>query len=198
MPTAALVSVALLLFPGPAAAHLVSTRFGELYSGMLHPVTSLQHLVPWIALGLLSGLQSPKTARWALPAFPAGTLAGLCVAELLPGIPVVAGLNLASFVILGLLVALKVQFDKSLFVTLVLLVGIGHGYANATPDLHGFPWLLYTTGVSMAAYLSITLVTGLAHALASERSWGSIAVRAAGSWVAAAGAMYGGFLIMAR
>jgi urease accessory protein len=143
-------------------------------------------------------LQSATTARWALLAFPGGTLTGLSVAGLLPGIPVVGSLNAASFVILGVLVALKVQLDKSLFVLLVVLVGLVHGYANAAPDLHGFAWLLYATGVSIAAYLLITIVAGVAHALASERSWGSIAVRAAGSWVAAAGAMYGGFLLMTR
>jgi hydrogenase/urease accessory protein HupE len=66
----------LLCLPEQAAAHLVSTRFGELYSGLLHPLTTLQHLVPWLALGLLGGLQAPRTARWALLAFPLAVLAG--------------------------------------------------------------------------------------------------------------------------
>lgn len=196
MLVATVVGISLLLLPGQAAAHLVSTRFGELYSGMLHPATSLQHLVPWIALGLLAGLQNAKTARWALLAFPGGTLIGLVVANLFPGIPFVETLNVASFVILGVLVALKIALAPSLFVLLVVLIGLCQGYANAAPEFHGFAWLLYAVGVGLAAYLSITLVSGFVHALASERSWGNIAVRAAGSWVAAAGAMYGGLLLV--
>jgi len=61
---------ALALAPFAAEAHLVSTRFGELYSGLLHPLTTLLHLVPWACLGLLAGLQRAETSRWVPLAFP--------------------------------------------------------------------------------------------------------------------------------
>jgi hydrogenase/urease accessory protein HupE len=184
----------LVLVPGEAMAHLVSTRFGELYSGMLHPLLSLQHLVPWLALGLLGGLQRASIARWALLAFPLGILLGLTMAHGLPGMALVEPLNLLAFVILGLLVALKLKLNQTWFILLVTLLGLSQGYANAAPELRGFAAMLYGTGVGLAAYLLITLVSAVAHALATERTWGSTAVRAAGSWIAAAGAMYAGFL----
>lgn len=185
----------LWLAPGQAAAHLVSTRFGELYSGMLHPLTTLQHVVPWLALGLLGGLQQPRTARWALVAFPMAVLAGTTCAEVLPVLTLIDTVNALSFVILGLLVALGVQLGAPGFVAIVVLFGWSHGFANAAPDLQEFAFLLYASGVGLVAYLVIALVCGGAHALAAGQPWGSIAVRAAGSWIAAAGTMYVGFLL---
>ena len=43
-----------LLTPQCAHAHLVSTRFGEYYAGLLHPVITLSHLIPWLALALVA------------------------------------------------------------------------------------------------------------------------------------------------
>jgi urease accessory protein len=188
------VAVAMFILPGSAAAHLVSTRFGELYSGMLHPVTTLQHLVPWLALGLLCGLQTPRTARWALLAFPLAVLAGTGLAGLVPGLPHVDTANILSFVVVGGAVALALRLPAPALLGLVVLVALSHGYANAAAEFRGRDWALYATGVGLAAYLVITLVAGSAHALMTGRPWGSIAVRAVGSWIAAAGAMFLGFL----
>ncbi|MEZ5582771.1 MAG: HupE/UreJ family protein [Candidatus Competibacteraceae bacterium] len=186
----------LCLLPNQAAAHLVSTRFGELYSGMLHPLTSLQHLIPWLALGLLGGLQSVTTARWALLAFPLAVLIGLSLADGLPALAFVQVLNIASFIAIGLLVALKWELGKGLFLSLVVLFGLTHGYANAAPEINGFGWLLYALGVGFTAYLLITLISASTQALVSGQGWRVIAVRAAGSWIAAAGTLYAGFFFI--
>jgi hydrogenase/urease accessory protein HupE len=193
---AAVLVVLIGLFPDEAVAHLVSTRFGELYSGMLHPATTLQHLLPWLALGLLGGLQGASAARWALIAFPLSVVAGLAVAAVVPDLALVDAFNIATLVVLGLLVALNVKFSAGVFVALVVLVGLSHGYANAASGVRGYEWLLYATGVGLMAYLLITLVSAAVIALARSQSWGRIAVRAAGSWIAAAGVMYSGFLLM--
>lgn len=185
----------LSLLPGQTAAHLISTRFGELYSGMLHPVTTLQHLIPWLALGLLGGLQKATTTRWVLLAFSLGVLIGLAGANLISGLPFVESLNLASFVILGLLIAFNMRLASTIFISLVVLFGLSHGYANAASDIHGFKAVLYAIGVGLTAYLLIALVSGPTYALVTDRSWATIAVRAAGSWIAAAGLMYGGFML---
>jgi hydrogenase/urease accessory protein HupE len=183
------------LLPGEAAAHLVSTRFGELYSGMLHPLTAMQHLVPWLALALLGGLQDSRTARWALAAFPISVWGGVTLADLGVNLPFTEMLNILSFVALGLLVVLKVRLDIRLFLAIVVVSGISHGHANGAPELAGGDALLYATGVALTAYLLVTLISASAHALVGYRGWGNIAVRAVGSWIAAAGLIYGGFLL---
>jgi hydrogenase/urease accessory protein HupE len=189
--------VALLLFlPGEASAHLVSTRFGELYSGMLHPLTSLQHLVPWLALGLLGGLQPPSTGRWALLAFPAAVLLGLGLHGLLPELAFVDGFNFLTFILLGVMVTFRLELEVLPFLTVVVLVGLSHGYANASAELSGYAAFLYALGVGLVAYVLIALVAGAAQQLHTTHSWGHVAIRAAGSWIAAAGAMYAGFLLL--
>ena len=67
-------------FPTLASAHLVNTNVGEFYTGMLHPLTSAEHLLPTLALAVLAiqcGKQAARTTLFAFPlALLAGTLAG--------------------------------------------------------------------------------------------------------------------------
>jgi hydrogenase/urease accessory protein HupE len=193
----ALALLLLCLLPAPAWAHLVSTRFGELYSGMLHPLTTLQHLVPWVALGLLGGLQAPGAGRWALLAFPVAVVTGTALAEAVPALPFLSLVNALSFVVLGLLVALAIELGTAAFIGVVVLFGLSHGFANAAPEIKDFQYALYAAGVGLTAYILVALSAGSANAIAAGPRWGSVAVRAAGSWIAAAGIMYLGFLLVA-
>ncbi len=193
-----LITVFISVAPQAAYAHLVSTRFGELYSGMLHPITSLQHLVPWIAMGLLAGLQTPTTARRAIMFFPLGVFLGLTLADAIPALTFFDSLNIASMVIIGLLVAFNFPINKSVFIILVSLFGMSHGYANASQELYGVQWVLYIMGVMLSAYLLITLVSAGSCTINAYRAWGGIALRSIGSWIVAAGTMYSGFLLLAK
>ena len=188
------VVTVLAMLPGNAHAHLVSTRFGELYSGMLHPLTTLVHLVPWLALGLLCGLQSRHNSRWVLLVFPLAVFIGVSSARWLPGFAALEWINHLSFVVLGALVALGLRLAPAALLGLALLLGVSHGLANGSDVFEGGAWLLYGIGVTLSAYLLITLVTAGAKVLAATSTPGEIAVRAAGSWVAAIGLMSLGFL----
>lgn len=192
-----IAALASLLAPGAAHAHLVSTRFGELYSGVLHPLTTLTHLLPWLALGLLAAWQPRDTGRWVLLAFPIAVAAGLATAALWPQAQGTDTLNAASLPALGLLVALALRLPGPALITLTVLLGLSHGHANSAPGLEGAAWLLYVSGVALTAYILLTLASAGAVALASGPAWGRIAVRATGSWIAAAGLMYLGFLWLA-
>lgn len=191
-----LVAAALLLCPNQASAHLVSTRFGELYSGLLHPLTTLAHVVPWLGLGLLGGVQAPKTARWAPWVLPLCAALGALAGSSLAPSTWVTHANLASFVVLGALVALGVELPARGFVALTAVVGLSHGYENGAPALSGGALILYVTGVALAAHLLITIVSGFAQAARTRARWGAIALRAAGSWIVAVGLIFGGFTLM--
>lgn len=185
----------LMLVPGIADAHLVSTRFGELYSGLLHPLTALQHLVPWLALAFLGGLQDTRTARWALLVFPLSVCLGLLIGDIAPGLSFADNVNAASIIILGLLVAINKRLPLVQFVVLTVVIGSAQGYANAADDVQGYGAFLYACGVTLAAYLIVTLGAASSHSLTAGPAWGSVAVRTAGSWVAAIGLIYAGFLL---
>ncbi len=182
--------------PESAWAHSVSSRFGELYGGILHPLTTLQHLVPWLGLGLLGGLLDTRTSRWVLIAFPAAVGVGTLLAGAFPELAVVSYFNLSSFVIIGVAVALALTFNTPMFVGFTALIGFSHGYANGNADLAGTAQVLYVIGVMVAGYLVIAMTTGVANALSSRTPWGGVAVRAAGSWIVAVGLVFGGFTLM--
>lgn len=187
--------IVLLLTPQVAFAHLVSTRFGEFYSGLLHPLSGLTHLVPWLALGLLGGLQGRDTARWALVTFPVAVSIGAVIGSWFPGWEFFSTLNLLSFAAVGILVALALTLNLSIFIGIIVLFGISHGYANAAAGLQAQDLLLYICGVVTAAYLLITLMTAIVHILVQRQQWGTIAVRAVGSWIVAVGVLYSGFTL---
>ena len=64
--TAALlpIAAAFSLCAQPAAAHIVSSRLGDFYAGAVHPLTGLQDVILWTALGILAGAQPAAQARW--------------------------------------------------------------------------------------------------------------------------------------
>lgn len=198
MKALAIVALALLLsFPETASAHLVSTRFGELYSGLIHPLTALQHLVPWLGLGLLGGLLGSRRSKWVLLTFPLSVGIGVLLAGVLPAAAAIDYVNLFSFVVLGLLVALAARLNRPTFIGLAVIVGLSHGFANGTSDLSGGPLLLYACGVLLAAYLLIAIATAAAQLISQQPAWGKIAIRAAGSWIVAIGLVFSAYSLTA-
>jgi hydrogenase/urease accessory protein HupE len=187
-----LPAVAVALLPATAEAHLVSARFGDFYTGFLHPLTALENLLPWVALGLLGALQPVAVARWLLLAFPAGVAAGVLLATVLPGQSAITGVNMASFVVVGVLVLLAVRLPPVALLGLAGLLGVSHGYDNGLALPPAGNVLLFVGGVATAGYLVVALTAGGATALAVARPWGRIAIRAAGSWITAIGVMVAG------
>jgi urease accessory protein len=180
---------ALLVFgAGPAEAHLVNTRFGDFYDGMLHPMTALEHMIPWVALGLLAGLH-PKAGRWMLLTFPIGLAIGTVLARLAPGYGFVTAVNLGSFMLLGACVALALPMPATILGGLALLLGMSHGYANGLAMNDATNAWLFMPGAVTVGYLVVLLVAA-ATAIVSQK-WGAvrIAVRAAGSWIFAIGVL---------
>ena len=63
------------LLPTRASAHLVNTDVGEFYAGMMHLLTSAEHLLPILALALLAIQYGKRAARATLLAFPLALVA---------------------------------------------------------------------------------------------------------------------------
>jgi hydrogenase/urease accessory protein HupE len=85
------------LLPSRAAAHLVNTDVGEFYAGMMHPLTSAEHLLPILALALLASQCGKPAARATLLAFPMALLVGTLAGSRLPPF---ASFHLAKLVVL--------------------------------------------------------------------------------------------------
>jgi hydrogenase/urease accessory protein HupE len=101
----------------------------------------------------------------------------------------ISGINLASFIILGSLVALAWHLPTMLLLGLGAILGLTYGYANGLSLSTANPVPLFIAGVTISSYVVIALVTASAIALTRRTPWGKVAARAVGSWITAIGVM---------
>lgn len=193
--------IGLMLLPQLSYAHLVETRFGEFYSGLLHPSTSLIHAIAWLALGLLAGLQTIKEAKKLIVLFPLAVVLGAILASVFSTTTYssqinIEYINLASVVILGAAVVMAKRLSSHTLSGLAVLFGLTHGVANANADLAGNDQILYLVGVMVAAYLFVCLSSAGVVLLTKHFQWGNVAVRAIGSWTLAIGIIFSGFSLI--
>ncbi len=176
--------------PATAHAHLVNTRLGDFYGGMMHPLTGVEDVIPWFAIAILAAFQGPKTARWLVVVFPLGLLAGAAASLVVPALPVTPVLSVAIIAATGLAVAVAIAVPAPVLAGLGAVIALLHGYSNGLAMTGSTDRLLFISGVTAIGYVYVTLVTGLAiWFLQGGGAWRQIALRASGSWVAAVGIM---------
>ena len=169
----------------PAHAHLMNTGFGPFYDGLTHLFLTPEDLLPVVALGLLAGLRGPRCGRTVLILLPAAWLAASLAGRLLDPQVNLTAATAAVTIALGALVAA----DLPLPLALVAGGAIGLGFFNG--GLNGVELAKANDGVMVAlgTVCSLCVVMSLlAGQVASVRAdWARVAVRVAGSWIAAAG-----------
>ena len=180
-----IVMFAFVLFAAPAEAHLNSTGMGPIYDGLMHFLTTPEDILPALALALLAGLRGAAYGRrtsFTLPlAWLLGSLFGLTVA------PTTSSAVLSSFwfLLLGGLVIADAKLSLQAITALAVLLGLIHGYLNGTGmGLSGFS-VVAVLGLTSGVFVLIVLAAAFVVQLRAE--WTRIAVRVAGSWIAASG-----------
>ena len=121
---------------------------------------------------------------------------GALLGSLLPQLQWVFFVNVFTFVGVGVLAASAVSLRALPFALFTSLVGLSHGYANGSAGLTGGGRLLYVLGVTLAAYVLVTLAVAGAQLLREKLKWGAVALRAAGSWIVAIGLIYAGVTLV--
>jgi urease accessory protein len=181
------LTLLILLLVAPAAAAHPIKGVGDFYAGVLHPLTVLEFLLPWIALALFAGQQGRKAALLTLGIFPLALVSGGVLALIVPLPTWVEAVNLAIIPILGLAVASALSCPSVVTVLLVTVIGLLHGLANGA-EITGTisPWR-FIPGLAAVAVLVIAYGVGIVRSL--KKPWTRIAVRVVGSWIAAAGIM---------
>ncbi len=176
------ILVAMILSSGPAVAHAPIKGIGAFYNGLLHPLFVPAHLLLLISLGLLLGQHAPKLSRsgWA------GFVLALCVA-LAGGYALGATVSLPALLLVALLAAAFVIFDRPFAAPLAAVIGIavglGIGLDSMPETASGRQAWLGLIGSGIGAVLILSYVGGFTAAL--DRPWHRIAIRVAGSWIAA-------------
>jgi len=172
-----------LLKPANAAAHLVTTGMGPVYDGIGHLLLTPEDLVPALAVALYAGLRGRAPGRRALFFFPLAWLIGGFIglaANTMPTFPVSA----FSFLLVGILIAADLRLPDNAFTVLAIAVGIMHGFFNGIALKAGLGGL-GLLGIMSALFVLVAIVSAFVVSL--KPPWTRIAVRVAGSWVAAMG-----------
>jgi urease accessory protein len=174
---------AVVLLPADASAHLVTTGMGPVYDGIGHLLLTPEDLVPALAVALYAGLRGRVPGKRALFFFPVAWLIGGFIglaANTIPAFPVSA----FSFILVGILIAADLRLPSSVFTVLAITVGIMHGFFNGIA-LKAGPAGLGLLGIMAALFVLVAIVS--AFVISLKPPWTRIAVRVAGSWVAAMG-----------
>lgn len=180
----------LLWLPVSAWAHVEGGVAGDggFLSGLVHPVTGLDHVAAMVAVGLWGAvLRAP--AIWVLPiAFPLVMTFGALLGVM--GIPL-PGIDLgvaASAIILGTLVMLQARVPLPAAFLLIAFFAVYHGHPHGTalPDF-GVP-LHYAAGFVVST--GLLHVAGIAFGLRLRWRSGQLLVRALGTAITGVGVYF--------
>ena len=188
---AGLAATALLCAPASAAAHLVTTGMGPVYDGIGHLLLTPEDLVPVFALALYAGLRGAAAGRRAMFLLPlcwfVGGLAGSAMNTAIP-----APLPAVSILILGGLVAADLCLPAGAVACLAVVLGLVHGFMNGAILREG-AGTLGLVGIAIMLFVMVALFSALVVSL--RKPWARIAVRVAGSWIAAIGLLMFGWAV---
>jgi hydrogenase/urease accessory protein HupE len=186
-----LTASAFALLPSPAEAHLVTTGLGPVYDGISHVLMSPDDLVPILAMALLAGLNGPSAGRRALFSFTLAWLAG-GIAGYLAGHTIIPGATTAlSFLLIGGLTAADRRLSPGTVAGLATVIGILHGWLNGAGIAEAQNDPLGLAGIVSVIFVLVAIASAFVVSLRAE--WMRIAVRVAGSWVAAIGLLMFGW-----
>jgi len=194
-PMAAIAGALILLIacPSTAAAHLVTTGLGPFYDGALHLLMSPEDLLGLVAAVALAGLQGAKASRIAVIALAAAWfMFSLISLNLAVGFDF-PWLSIFSIIILGVLVAVNPTLPPTVAALLAGLYGALHGLLNGSALAAIDGGLPAIAGVSMTVLIIGLLCSALIVSL--KAAWTRVAVRVAGSWIAAVGILMLGWMV---
>ena len=175
---------AFLFAPSGAFAHPMK-GVGDFYAGMLHPVTTIETIVPLIALSLLAGQQRREIAIKILAAIPAAIALGTLLILIRP-VPASIGVaNLVITAIAGLLIAIARPLPSAIPISISIFFSVAVGWANAAEITQGISPVRFISGLAVVSLLLTAYGIGLVRR--SRFEWSQIAIRVVGSWLAAIG-----------
>jgi urease accessory protein len=148
-------TVLFLTLAHSAFAHEQAGVTGGLVSGILHPLTGMDHLIAMVAVGIW-GAQLGTPAIWILPiTFPLVMAFGGVLGELRVPLPMQEPVIALSALALGAAVAVRMRLPFLAAAAIVGVFAIFHGYA------HGIE--LPTAANPLAYGIGFVVSTGLLH-----------------------------------
>jgi urease accessory protein len=139
----------------PAFAHEQAGVGGGLVSGLLHPLTGMDHLIAMVAVGIW-GAQLGAPAIWVLPiTFPLVMALGGVMGVLHIPLPMPEVAIALSALVLGVAVALRLRLPFVAAAVVVAVFAVFHGHAHGA-ELPG-------SANPLAYGVGFVVATGLLH-----------------------------------
>ena len=192
----AFAGLAVAVFPVSAEAHLDSTGMGPIYDGLLHFATSPEDLVPVLALGLWAGLRGAGHGRRTLFAVPGAWLLGGLLGSASAAASAGALPAPFWFLLLGGLLAADAKLSLRATTALAAALGLAHGHANGSGMGASGSTAVALLGLVSGVFALVAIAAAFAVPL--RAAWARIAVRVAGSWIAASGLLLLGWAVRSR
>jgi hydrogenase/urease accessory protein HupE len=196
VPAVSFAVSALLFSTMPAHAHLNSTGMGPAYDGIVHFFMSPEDIAAVLALALFSGLRGPEFSRRTLFVLPFAWFAGGIVGLFSSTWSGNGALSALWLLLLGGLLAFNARTSLKLLTALAALLGVYHGYTNGAGMGDPATAVVALVGLAFAVFALIALVSAFVVRL--QAGWARIAVRVAGSWIAASGLLMLGWAARAH
>lgn len=150
-----LVAVAAFVLAQPAFAHEQVGVGGGLVSGLLHPLTGMDHLIAMVAVGIW-GAQLGAPAIWVLPiTFPMVMAVGGVLGVLRIPLPMPEVVIAFSALVLGAAVAMRLRLPFAAAAVVVAVFAVFHGHAHGA-ELPG-------SANPLAYGVGFVVATGLLH-----------------------------------
>src|SRR5262245_10691765 len=152
---ALLIALAAFALMQPAFAHEQTGVGGGLVSGLLHPLTGMDHMIAMVAVGIW-GAQLGAPALWVLPiTFPLVMALGGVLGVLKIPLPMPEVVIALSALVLGAAVALRLRVPFAVAAAIVAVFAIFHGHAHGAE--------LPTSANPLAYGIGFVVATGLLH-----------------------------------
>jgi len=163
------------------------------YDGISHVLVSPEDLIPVVAMALLAGLNGPVAGRRTLFVLTGAWLLGGVAGFAHGHTAVPAALTTGSFLVLGALTAADLRLSSRTVTVLAVAVGLLHGWLNGAGIAASQREVLGLVGVVGAIFVVVALLSAFVVSL--RAAWMRIAIRVAGSWVAAIGLLILGWTL---
>jgi hypothetical protein len=163
----------------------VSTGVGPFYDGAAHFFVSIEELLPILALALFAGLRGPRSGRLAVGLIALGLLAGGLVGLRFPMEAPPPAATTVLFLVPGVLLAWDRELPEAAVAAVSLGVSIAIGFMNGAAMAATVGSAIAVIGGVVSALMAATLLAAVA--VGNREGWTRIALRVAGSWIAALG-----------
>lgn len=184
-----------LCWPVPAWAHGSVPGLQGIYWGMLHPFSSGPQLLALFALALVIQQRLPDSED-AFHSFWISCLAGAGAAALSSWALNVDAILTVLAIVTGVIAASALRLPLVVLLLLGVICGLPSGYLS-WPEPGAKGDMMFTAlGGIIGSVLIIIVVAGIIEAIwqVAKWTWLPIAVRVAGSWIAAISVLLGALL----